>query len=447
MDSSDSQTSFDTDEFIFREGDPGDCAYIIESGMVEVTLDKDGRKLVMATLTKGDILGEMAIIDRLPRSASARAIVPTDVMAIPLDYVSQKIEQSDPTVRMFLRLAMARYRDLNARLGRVFEGLSLGQLNDEGDGFAASTMELKSLIPQFLEMHKRIDSAVTKPAQSDSGAMFGEKTLEITKLLVTEDKMLQAAMTKKEFRLHYQPIVDLSNNKIVGCEALVRWSHPSGELLLPSRFLTHVENSDLIIDLGYWIAEQACGFQSRLCNDFQHDIFVAINLSGKQFEDQFLVPSLADIMDKTGARRERIKFEVTESLLIDNPELATQSLHQLKETGAKLAIDDFGTGYSSFSYLHRFPFDTLKIDRVFVSAMARSEKSNQIVKSLVNLSHDLGMDVVAEGIETEQEAELMRGFQTAFGQGFYYSKPVNETEFVKLLQKPQMELESGKPSG
>ncbi len=447
MDSSDSQTSFDTDEFIFREGDPGDCAYIIESGMVEVTLDKDGRKLVMATLTKGDILGEMAIIDRLPRSASARAIVPTDVMAIPLDYVSQKIEQSDPTVRMFLRLAMARYRDLNARLGRVFEGLSLGQLNDEGDGFAASTMELKSLIPQFLEMHKRIDSAVTKPAQSDSGAMFGEKTLEITKLLVTEDKMLQAAMTKKEFRLHYQPIVDLSNNKIVGCEALVRWSHPSGELLLPSRFLTHVENSDLIIDLGYWIAEQACDFQSRLCNDFQHDIFVAINLSGKQFEDQFLVPSLADIMDKTGARRERIKFEVTESLLIDNPELATQSLHQLKETGAKLAIDDFGTGYSSFSYLHRFPFDTLKIDRVFVSAMARSEKSNQIVKSLVNLSHDLGMEVVAEGIETEQEAELMRGFQTAFGQGFYYSKPVNETEFVKLLQKPQMELESGKPSG
>ncbi len=440
MESSDSQTSFDTDEYIFREGDPGDCAYIIESGMVEVALDKDGRKLVMATLTKGDILGEMAIIDRLPRSASARAIVPTEVMAIPLDYVSQKIEQSDPTVRMFLRLAMARYRDLNARLGQVFEGLSLGQLDAEGDGFAASTMELRSLIPQFMEMHKRIDSAVTKPAQTESGAIFGEKTLEVTRLLVTEEKMLRAAMTKKEFRLHYQPIIDLSNNKIVGCEALVRWNHPSGELLLPSRFLTHVENSDLIIDLGYWIAEQACDFQSRLCNDFQHDIFVAINLSGKQFEDQFLVPSLADIMDKTGARRERIKFEITESLLIDNPELATQSLHQLKETGAKLAIDDFGTGYSSFSYLHRFPFDTLKIDRVFVSAMARSEKSNQIVKSLVNLSHDLGMEVVAEGIESEQEAELMRSYQTAFGQGFYFSKPINETEFVKLLQKPQMEL-------
>jgi EAL domain-containing protein (putative c-di-GMP-specific phosphodiesterase class I)/CRP-like cAMP-binding protein len=440
MDSIEFQTTFDTDEYIFNEGDPGDCAYIIDNGMVEVSFDKDGRKLVMATLTKGDILGEMAIIDRLPRTASARAIIPTVVTAIPLDYVSQKIEQSDPTVRMFLRLAMARYRDLNARLGQVFEGLSLGQDDASSDAFASSTMEMKNVMSQLMDMQKRIDSAVTKPLYSESGSLFGEKTLEITKLLVTEEKLLKAAMTKKEFRLHYQPIVDLASNRIAGCEALVRWNHPSGELLLPSRFLTQVENSDLIIDLGYWIAEEACHFQSRLFNDFQHDLFVAINLSGKQFDDQFLVPSLAEIMDKTGARRDRIKFEITESLLIDNPELATQSLHQLKETGAKLAIDDFGTGYSSFSYLHRFPFDTLKIDRVFVGAMSRSEKSNQIVKSLVNLSHDLGMEVVAEGIESEHEAELMRNFKTTFGQGFYFSRPVNETEFVKLLRRPHVEL-------
>jgi EAL domain-containing protein (putative c-di-GMP-specific phosphodiesterase class I)/CRP-like cAMP-binding protein len=440
MNSIEPQTTFDTDEYIFREGDPGDCAYIIESGMVEVALDKEGRKLVMATLTKGDILGEMAIIDRLPRTASARAIVPTVVTAIPLDYVSQKIEQSDPTVRMFLRLAMVRYRDLNARLGQVFEGLSLGQGDVTSETFASSTMELKNVMSQFMEMHKRIDSAVTKPADPDDSALFGEKTLEITKLLVTEEKLLKDAMTKKEFRLHYQPIIDLTSNRIVGCEALVRWKHPTGELLLPSRFLSQVENSDLIIDLGYWLAEEACHFQSRLFNDFQHDLSVAINLSGKQFEDQFLIPNLADIMDRTGARRERIKFEITESLLIDNPELATQSLHQLKETGAKLAIDDFGTGYSSFSYLYRFPFDTLKIDRVFVSAMSHSEKSNQIVKSLVNLSHDLGMEVVAEGIETEHQAELMRNYKTAFGQGFYFSRPVTETEFVKLLRRPQIEL-------
>ena len=440
MDSNELKTTFDTDEYIFREGDPGDCAYIIDSGMIEVSLDKDDRKLVMATLTKGDILGEMAIINREARSASARAIVPTEVTAIPLDYISQKIEQSDPTVRMFLRLAMARYRDMNARLAQIFESLTLGQEEASSDPFAASTMELKNVVSQFAEMQKRIDSAVTKPAKAEGNSLFGEKTLEVTKLLITEEKMLKAAMQKKEFLLHYQPIIELSSNRIVGCEALVRWKHPSGELLLPSRFIDQVENSGLIIDLGYWIAEQACDFQSRLFNDFQHDIFICINLSGKQFDDQFLVPSLADIMDKTGARRDKVKFEITESLLIDNPELAGQSLHQLKDTGAKLAIDDFGTGYSSFSYLHRFPFDTLKIDRVFVSAMSRSKKSSQIVKSLVNLSHDLDMDVVAEGIETEAEAELMRQYKTAYGQGFYFSRPINETEFVKLLRQPHIEL-------
>ena len=156
MDSIELQTSFDTDEYIFREGDPGDCAYIIESGMVEISLNKEGRKLVVATLTKGDILGEMAIIDRLARTASAVAIVPTVVTPIPLDYVSQKIEQSDPTVRMFLRLAMARYRDLNARLGQVFEGLSVAQDMTPDDTYASTTMELKSVVSQFTEMQKRI---------------------------------------------------------------------------------------------------------------------------------------------------------------------------------------------------------------------------------------------------------------------------------------------------
>jgi EAL domain-containing protein (putative c-di-GMP-specific phosphodiesterase class I) len=245
---------------------------------------------------------------------------------------------------------------------------------------------------------------------------------------------------KKEFRLYYQPIVDLTNNRIVGCEALVRWKHPSGELVLPSRFVGPAENSGLIIELGYWIAEEACRFQSRLLNDLQKVVFVTINLSAKQFEDQSLVQNLVDIMDRTGASREQIKFEITESLLIDNPELAAQSLHQLSEIGAKLAIDDFGTGYSSFSYLYHFPFDTLKIDRVFISAMSRSQKSRQIVKSLVNLSHDLGMDVVAEGIEFEHEADLMRNFKASFGQGFYFSQPVNETELVKLLRQQQTEL-------
>jgi EAL domain-containing protein (putative c-di-GMP-specific phosphodiesterase class I)/CRP-like cAMP-binding protein len=437
MDSTEFQTTFDTDEYIFSEGDAGDCAYIIDSGMVEISFDKDDRRLVMATLTKGDILGEIAIIDRLPRTASARAVVPTVVTAIPIDYVSQKIEQSDPTVRMFLRLAMMRYRDLNTRLGQVFEELTLAQQEASSEDYASTTMELENVVSQFAEMQKRIDSAVSNssPAEIDMG--LSEETLTFTKLLVTEEKLLSVALKRKQFCLFYQPIVDLTNNQIVGCEALVRWNHPSGELYSPARFITQAENSGLIVELGYWIAEEACNFQSRLINDFHQDLFVSVNLSGKQFEDPNLIPRLADIMNNAGASQERIKYEITESLLMDNPELAAESLNQLKETGAKLAIDDFGTGYSSFSYLHRFPFDTLKIDRVFVNAMVRSTKSKQIVKSLVHLSHDLGMDVVAEGIETEQEAELMGGYKADLGQGYFYAKPVNETAFVKRLFQPK----------
>ena len=433
-------TSFDADEYIFKEGEAGDCAYIIDSGMVEVSTIKGGRKLVIATLAKGEILGEMAIIDQLPRSASALAILPTQVTVIPHDYLSQKIDKSDPTVRLFLRHVMARYRDLTDRLCEVFEGLSPDQEAGQLDEYASTTMELKSVMSQYEEMQKRIDSAVTKPARNAGESLFGEATLMDTKILATEDIRLKSALVKKEFLLHYQPIVELASNRIVGCESLVRWKHPSGQLFPPSGFIAQTEDSGLIIELGYWIAEEACRFQSRLLNEFQQNLFFAINLSGKQFEDESLIPKLTDIMDRSGARREQIKFEITESLLMDNPELASRWLQQLKATGVKLAIDDFGTGYSSFSYLHSFPFDTLKIDRVFVSAMLRNKKSNQIVKSLVNLSHNLGMDVVAEGIESEQEAELMRQYNTRYAQGFYFSKAVTESEFIELLQRKVMKL-------
>ena len=425
-------TYFDPDEFLFEEGDPGECAYIIESGSVEVSLDKGGRKLVIATLGAGEVLGEMAIIDNCPRTATARAIERTKVTAIPLDYVEQKIENADPTVRLFLLLIMERYRDLLSRLSHVFEGISPYELDPSRES-EESTLELKNVMVQYLDMQKRINTAVSKPSSKSDKISIGESTLQDTKMLVIEEKRLKSALMKEEFRLHYQPIIELATKKIVGCEALVRWQHPSGKLFPPSRFIAKAEETGLIINLGYWIAEQACRFQARLSKESKQPLFVSINLSGKQFEDQLLIPTLASIMDKAGATRELIKFEITESLLVANPELASKSLHELKETGAKLAIDDFGTGYSSFSYLHRFPFDTLKVDRAFVSAMLRNKKSNQIIKTLVNLSHDLGMDVVAEGIETDREADLLEQYNAEYGQGYYFSRAVTEEELIKLL--------------
>jgi EAL domain-containing protein (putative c-di-GMP-specific phosphodiesterase class I) len=284
-----------------------------------------------------------------------------------------------------------------------------------------------------MDMQKRITSALSLSTFKARKSALGEETIKSTRRLVTEEKNLKAALENDEFCVHYQPIIELQTGDTVGCEALVRWNHPSGKLVLPANFITRAEASGLIIDLGYWIAERACQFQSRLNSQFEQPLFVTINLSGKQFDDSGLIRSLADIMDRTGAVNEQIKFEITESLLLDNPEIAGKALFKLKETRAKLAIDDFGTGYSSFSYLHRYPFDTMKIDGSFVQAMLRNKKSNEITKSLVNLSHDLGMNVVAEGISSSSEAKLLRGYNTEYGQGFYFSKAVAEEAFIKLL--------------
>ena len=433
MDPKDFSIFYDTNEFLFKEGDDGDFAYIIESGAIEISHQLGDRKLVLSNLGEGDVLGEMAVIDKLPRTATARALEPTHVMAIPLDYIEDKIKSSDPTIRLFLRLLMVRYRDMYARLTHVFEGMSPHNCAPSNQARASTTEELKSVMAQYLDMQQRISTAVNMPAFKEATPPGSEETLLTAKLLVTEQKSINAALKDEEFRMHYQPIVELNGGQIIGCEALIRWPDSSGQLTLPSSFIPRAEMTGLIIELGYWIARKACEFQCQLAREFSQPLFVSINLSGKQFEDENLIDSLADIMDETGAVRERIKFEITESLLMDSPDVASNALHRLKKTGAKLAIDDFGTGYSSFSYLHQYPFDTLKIDRSFISGMSKNIKSNEIVKSLINLSHDLGMDVVAEGIETHFEVDMLLQHRTDYGQGFYFSEAVVEEEFIKLL--------------
>jgi EAL domain-containing protein (putative c-di-GMP-specific phosphodiesterase class I) len=433
MDLRDFTTHFQENDFLFEEGDVGECAYIIESGSVELSIDKGGRILVIATLGEGEVLGEMAIIDKRPRTATARALEETKTIAIPLEYIEQKIEAADPTVRLFLRLVMERYRDIHARLSHVLESMSPSHAKASEEDIDSPTGEIRNIMSQYMDMQKRITSALSLSTFKARKSALGEETIKSTRRLVTEEKNLKAALENDEFCVHYQPIVELQSGNTVGCEALVRWNHPSGKLVLPNHFIERAETSGLIIDLGYWIAERACQFQSRLNSQFEQPLFVTINLSGKQFDDSGLIRSLADIMDRTGAINEQIKFEITESLLLENPEIAGKALFKLKETRAKLAIDDFGTGYSSFSYLHRYPFDTMKIDGSFVRAMLRNKKSNEITKSLVNLSHDLGMNVVAEGIRSSGEAELLRDYHTEYGQGFYFSKAVAEEAFIKLL--------------
>ena len=428
------KTQFDQDEYIFREGDNGDCAYIIESGIVEVSVQKDDCKLVIATLGQGDLIGEMAIIDELPRTATARALEATRLIAIPHDYIHQKVECSDPAVRFFLQIVLERYRDIHARLMHVFEGVVTPGEAEYQELYATTTNVVKNLMTQYLELQDRILSAVNTAGDEDEARGHDDQTAWHAKEMLESERALTNALTNGEFQLQYQPIVDLKAQKIVGCEALVRWQHPQQGTILPAEFIAQAENIGLIVELGYWIVREACRFQRRLSQAGGEALFVAINLSGRQFDDSELISKLETIMREEQVSPELIKYEITETLLMATPQLANEFLHKIKATGAKLAIDDFGTGYSSFSYLHQFPFDTLKIDRTFISTMIPNRKSQQIVKSLVHLSHDLNMDVVAEGIETSFEEELLLELGAEYGQGFHYARPLDADAFIEHLE-------------
>ena len=424
------QSRFYAGQALFTQGDEGDCAFIIEKGTVEVYINKNDKKMIIATLVAGDLLGEMAIIDQQPRTASAVALEDTEVIIIPSDYVSQKIEHSDATVRFFLKVIMERYRDLHARLNQVFEGINPDESAYQ-DMYASTKNVVNNLMHQYLEMQDRILSAVNT-AQTLPCNNQENKDVALTKVTLSTEKELEQALVNNEFRLLYQPIIDLSSGQIKGCEALVRWQHPQRGLLGPFEFISHAENTGLIIPLGYWIAEQACQFQKTMAHKIRRDFFTNINLSGKQFEAKDLTQQLSQIVHSHADSANMIKFEITESLLMANPELANAALKELKETGVQLAIDDFGTGYSSLSYLHRFPIDVLKIDRSFVSTMLQNVKSAEIVKSLVDLSHTLGMEVVAEGIETTFEEKILMEYRADFGQGYLYSKPATAQEIQNV---------------
>ncbi|MFT5113642.1 MAG: EAL domain-containing protein (putative c-di-GMP-specific phosphodiesterase class I) [Parasphingorhabdus sp.] len=431
------KTQFSAGEYLFQEGDHGDCAYIIESGQVEISINKASNKMIIATLGKGDLVGEMAIIDQFPRIATALVQEDTNMLVIPMEYIRQKVDCSDPIIKLFLEIVLERYRDMHIRLTHVFEGITPDKVDDYQDLYqdlyTSTTNVVKDLMTQYNDMQNRILTAVNTSRVLPREIESEKKNVHQTTHILTLEQNLEKAIMNEEFELHYQPIVDIQTNALVGCEALVRWNHPEKGMISPLEFIPLAESSGLIVSLGYWIARKACEFQNKLDRRLSPSPFVSINLSGKQFDEIQLVPELVKIISETGSQPESIKFEITESLLMTNIDLAKERLAQLKESGVSLAIDDFGTGYSSFSYLHQLPFDTLKIDRSFVSTMVQSRKSRQIVMSLINMSHDLEMNIVTEGIETEFELELIGLYGAEFGQGYHFSRPLKEDDFFKLL--------------
>jgi diguanylate cyclase (GGDEF)-like protein/PAS domain S-box-containing protein len=253
--------------------------------------------------------------------------------------------------------------------------------------------------------------------------------------LLQMETALRLAVERKEFIVYYQSIVDLETFKISGFEALIRWNHPEKGFISPANFIPLAEETGLIVEIGEWVLREACQQMERWQKIFPSDppLFVSVNLSSKQFIQSDLIQRIERIIKETKINPEGLKLEITESAVMDDVDSATEMLKKLRALGIKLSIDDFGTGYSSLSYLHRFPIDTLKVDRSFVVNMSEDSENVEIVRTIVSLAQNLGMNVIAEGVETKEQLAALRKLGCENGQGYLFSKPVGAKAAENLI--------------
>lgn len=259
---------------------------------------------------------------------------------------------------------------------------------------------------------------------------------EAVKRLQLENDLRQA-INRQEFQLYYQPIINLKTSKIAGFEALVRWVSPHRGFVSPGEFIPLAEETGLIIPLGAWILEVACRQLYDWHQQFpqQASLTMSVNLSSCQLSQPDLVEQIEQILQQTKVNSCCLKLEITESAVMESVEAAIALLERLKALGLKLSIDDFGTGYSSLSYLHHFPADTLKVDRAFVKQMEMADKNADLVSTIVFLAHKLGMDVVAEGIETQAHREALQALECEYGQGYLFAKPLDSEAATEWLSR------------
>ncbi len=244
---------------------------------------------------------------------------------------------------------------------------------------------------------------------------------------------LRLALDRGELRAHYQPVVDVQTERIIGVEALVRWQHPQRGLLLPAEFIALAEETGLIVPLGGWILDQALRQSTRVRDEYPEasDLWVAVNLSARQLQLPGFVDQVAEALDRVGMPPSLVHLEITESVVMNSLETTMGTLKGLRSLGIRLAIDDFGTGYSSLSYLKELPVSALKIDRSFIRGIGDSKSSDlSIVEAITNLAAALDLEVIAEGVETSEQLEALRRLHVSSAQGFYWSRPKPARDLV-----------------
>jgi diguanylate cyclase (GGDEF)-like protein len=323
-----------------------------------------------------------------------------------LDELRQRVEQAHHLLRQPFRVEQS----------LIYSSVSIG------------VVDSSLAYDQAEEFLRAADTATYNAKKQANHTRFFDaqmQTEELERLQLETD--LQQAIQLQQLHLNYQPIVSLATNRVMGFEALVRWHHPTRGWVSPTHFIPLAEQTGLIIPLGEWVLTEAC----RQMHQWQKELAdalplsITINLSGIQLTQSNLTAIATQLCQRFCSQQINFKLEVTESVLMSNAEAAIEGLRQLQANGIQICIDDFGTGYSSLAYLRRLPINTLKIDRSFVHQITEDPKSLDIVKTIISLAHTLELDVVAEGIETRSQLELLQSLSCQYGQGYYFSQPLS----------------------
>lgn len=385
---------FGAGDVVFQEGDPGDFAYLIEEGEVEISTSIDGEPSVLCVHGPGSVFGELALIDDQSRAATAVALGNTLLTAITREQVAQRLESADPILQLVFGTVMWHFRSELSR-SRSTQKTSFPASGDQ------------AIAP-------RLDNAVE---------------------LIRMESELRTAIAEGQFSLAFQPVVNMADGMMQGVEALIRWYHPQRGVLMPNEFITVTESTSLILPIGKWALEEGLIAQKALEQAAGRPITLSINIAARQMEDPSFVGMLINAVDRAGVSRNRVTLEILEHSLLSS-DVIVECLRRCRGAGFQLALDDFGTGYSCLQYLTKYKIDTLKIDRTFIKDLDTDLQSLDICRIIVNLAKALGIKVVAEGVETHSQAKLLREMGCASAQGYLYACPMPLAETLGLLKSP-----------
>jgi EAL domain-containing protein (putative c-di-GMP-specific phosphodiesterase class I)/CRP-like cAMP-binding protein len=375
--------SFPSQAIVCREGEPGDTAYLIEDGCVEVFRTTASGPERVAILSRGAMFGEVAPMDGKPRSASVRTLMPTQLVRIDWAHVSRLVDAADPVVQYLIQSLLSRVRAPSGATEDMF-----------------------------------MTASPARAAGSVSNTALRSMTLATD---------LGAAIDGDQLDLYYQPIVNLRDGTVAGFEALARWHHGTLGAVSPVEFIALAERTGLVHRLGRWVIERALADWARLrprcCAEDEREPFISVNLSAAEV----MSPSTPEVIAAALARHRcppaQLHIELTETMLVSRMDHLLDAFKRLQAVGVHIALDDFGTGYAGLDYLRTLPFSSLKIDKAFVLGMSQSERSQQIVRSALTLSRSLGMASVAEGVEDAATAMALRELGCAHAQGYHFGRP------------------------